>query len=106
MSGLQEHLDRYLSVRRSLGYQLDHHRRVLPDYVRYAQSRGETTVRTQIAIAWASDAPSENQASRRLSTVRAFARYLAAFDPATEVPRRGLLPGGQVRSTPHVYSET
>ena len=36
--------------------------------------------------------------------VRSFARYLVAFDPATEIPPRGLHPGWQVRSAPRIYS--
>jgi integrase len=104
MTDLADHLDRYLSVRRSVGYRLEEHGRVLPDFVRDAQARGETTVRTQTAIAWAGGASSENQRARRLSMVRGFARYLVAFDAATEIPPRGLSPSGLVRSAPHIYS--
>jgi integrase/recombinase XerD len=104
MSSLQEHLDRYLSVRRSLGYRLEETGRVLPDFVRYARSRGETAVRTQTAIVWAGGACSEGQRGRRLSMVRGFARYLAAFDTTTEIPPRRL-GASPVRSIPHIYSE-
>ena len=104
MSSLQEHLDRYLSVRRALGYQLQETGRVLPGFVRYAQSRGETTVRTQTAIVWADGACSESQRRVRLSMVRGFACYLAAFDTTTEIPPRRLGPS-PVRSIPHIYSE-
>ncbi|MBN4059667.1 tyrosine-type recombinase/integrase, partial [Acidimicrobium ferrooxidans] len=37
--------------------------------------------------------------------VRGFARYLSAFDPATEVPPTGLLPPGTRRITPYLFSE-
>jgi integrase/recombinase XerD len=104
MSGLQEHLDDYLSVRRSLGYQLQEAGRLLPDFVCYARSRGETTVRMQSAIAWAGDACSEGQRRARLSMVRGFARYLAAFEASTEVPPQRL-GAGPVRSIPHIYSQ-
>jgi integrase/recombinase XerD len=104
MTSLADHLDRYLAVRRSVGYQLEEHGRVLPDFVRYAQSTGETTVRTQTALAWVAGASSDGQRGRRLSMVRGFARYLLAFDPATEIPPRGLGPDSQARSVPHIYS--
>ena len=41
----------------------------------------------------------------RLSVVRLFAQWLSSFDPAHEVPPRGLLPGSVLRSRPHIYSE-
>jgi integrase/recombinase XerD len=104
MERLKEHLRRYLTVRRSLGYQLEEAGRLLPGFVRYAASRGETTVRMQSAIAWAADASSESQRARRLSIVRGFARYLASFDSSTEVPPPRL-GAGPVRSMPHIYSE-
>ena len=103
-SSLGDHLERYLAVRRSVGYQLVEHGRVLPDFVRYATSINETTVRTQTAVAWASQASSDGQAGRRLAFVRGFARYLTAFDPSTEVPPRGLDRGSPLRSPPHIYS--
>ncbi len=58
MSTLTEDLDRYLVLRRSLGYRLQEHGRVLPGFVRYAQDAGERTVRTQTAVAWAGGASS------------------------------------------------
>lgn len=105
MSSLTEDLDRYLSLRRSLGYRLEEHGRVLPDFVRYAHARDETTVRTETALAWAGQAGTDREQGRRLSMVRGLARYLTAFDPATEIPPLGLLPDGRARSTPHIYSE-
>jgi site-specific recombinase XerC len=105
MTNLADHLDRYLAVRRSVGYRLEEHGRVLPEFVRFAQAKGETTVRTQTAIVWAGGASSDGQRGRRLSMVRGFARYLVAFDATTEVPPPGLHPS-PVRSTPHIYTET
>jgi integrase len=104
MTNLADHLDRYLAVRRSVGYRLEEHGRVLPEFVRFAQAKGETTVRTQTAIVWAGGASSDGQRGRRLSMVRGFARYLVAFDATTEVPPPGLHPS-PVRSTPHIYTE-
>jgi integrase/recombinase XerD len=104
MQRLQEHLEHYLSLRRSLGYQLEEHGRVLADFVGCAQSEGERTVRAQSAIDWAAGARSESQRAWRLSVVRGFARYLAAFEEGTEIPPRRQRPS-PVRSVPHIYSE-
>ena len=41
----------------------------------------------------------------RLTTVRSFARYLSALDPATEIPPVGLLPEPSHRAVPYIYSD-
>ena len=41
----------------------------------------------------------------RLTVVRLFAQWLSSFDPAHEVPPRGLLPNTVMRSRPHIYSD-
>jgi len=102
---LTDHLERYLEVRRSVGFRLEDHGHVLPGFVRAATERGETTVHTETALAWALDATSEGGVVRRLSMVRGFARYLVAFDATTEVPGRGLGPPDPGRTTPHIFSD-
>lgn len=104
MSSLDAHLERYLTLRRSLGFRLEEHGRALPDFVRYAQARGETTVRTATAVAWAGRASTDGERARRLSMVRGLARYLTAFDPQTEVPPRGPFADRQ-RSARHIFSD-
>jgi integrase len=103
---LEQQLDRYLSLRRSLGYRLEEHGRLLPGFVAFAAARGETTVHVETALMWAGQATTDGRRGRRLSMVRGLARYLTAFDPATEVPPRGLLPDGGARPTPHIYSDS
>jgi integrase len=104
MSSRQERSDRNLSLRRSLGYRLDEHGRLLPDFAAFATARGESTVRTETALAWAGQAATDDRRARRLSMVRGLARYLTAFDAATEVPPLGLLATGRARSAPHIYT--
>ncbi len=104
MSTLDEHLDRYLTLRRSVGFALTEHGRVLPGFVRYAQARGEVTVRAETAVAWAGEAGSDGSRTRRLSMVRGLARYLSAFDAATQIPPRGPFCEAE-RSVPHIFSD-
>ncbi len=104
MISLDGHLAQYLALRRSVGFQLTEHGDVLGDFVRYAHARGETTVRAQTALAWAAGAASDGQRARRLSMVRGLARYLSAFDAATEIPPRGPF-GPRLRGTRHIFSE-
>ena len=41
-----------------------------------------------------------------MRVARGFARYLAAFDPSTEVPPSDLLPCSKYRPTPYIFTET
>jgi integrase len=98
----------YLDYRRRLGFRLRSEGKMLLAFARYADRlvhRGPLT--TELAVRWARssvDATPLHQA-RRLQVVRGFARYRAIFDPATEIPPKGLLGPAQRRTTPHIYSE-
>jgi integrase len=105
MSDLHQQLDGYLSLRRQLGYRLEEHGRLLPDFVEFATIRGESTVHVETALMWAGQAQTDGRRARRLSMVRGLARHLTALDPATEVPPLGLLADGGARPTPHIFSE-
>ena len=104
MTALAEQLERYLALRRALGFQLTEHGRVLGAFVADLERKGDTSVTVAAALAWASSAATDNQAARRLSMLRRFAVYLSAFDPATEVPPINLGPAGPTRSRPYLYS--
>ena len=108
MSDLDRHLDDYLRVRRALGFKLAFPGRVLPQFVRYLQAAGASTVTVELAVAWAG-LPAHVQPisrSHRLGAARSFARYLATVDPATEVPPRGIWPSAAPRRTPYLWSES
>ena len=51
--------------------------------------------------------PGENvgKPGLRLSDVRGFARHVANFDPRTEVPPVGMLPGWKRAKPPYVHSD-
>lgn len=104
MSSLEDHLSRYLALRRAVGFQLRDYDDVLAGFARFADGRGEATVRAETALAWASEGSTDGARVRRLSAVRGLARYVTAFDPATEIPPRGPFSTPE-RGTPHIYSE-
>ena len=106
MSDLRQALADYLTMRRALGYKMDKAERLLGQFVAFAEERGETHVRTETALAWAT-LPSGADAiwtSRRLAEVRLFARHLRTLDPRTEVPPDDLLPARKRRATPYLYT--
>jgi integrase/recombinase XerD len=107
VSGLNQHVDDYLAIRRALGYKLEDHGRLLPGFVSYLERAGSTTVTVEDALAWATQ-PQGVQPFRwkqRLTVVRGFARYLQTLDPATQVPPSDLLAYRRQRPIPNLFSE-
>ena len=106
MSRLRNVLADYLTMRRALGYKMDKAERLLGQFVAFAEDRGETHVRTETALAWATR-PAGAAAiwiSRRLAEVRLFARHLRVLDGVSEVPPADLLPARGRRATPYLYT--
>ena len=68
MSTLREHGTAYLAMRRSLGYKLDGHGRLLMKFIGYLEDHGHGTVTTEAAMSWAAAPAGVTQAyqSRRL----------------------------------------
>lgn len=108
MSALYQAVDDYISVRRSLGFKLEDYPWMLYDFVGYLEAAGASTITAELAVAWA-QLPGEgahpSYLGKRLCVVRGFARHLAAFDPATEVPSADLLYWQECRATPYIYSD-
>ena len=106
MNPLGEQVEDYLRLRNALGYQLGLYRERLFGFVAYLEAAGETTITVELAVAWAWQPAGIKPvtASFRLSTIRGFARYVQAIDPAHEVPPRGVLAVPRRRPTPYIYS--
>jgi len=106
VSALQQALEDYLQLRRSLGHDLADAGRLLPSFVAYLDATGTPTVTIEAAVAWAQqpDRPLRSVWPRRVSAVRGFARYLAGVDASTQVPPVGLIPHRQRWRQPFIYS--
>jgi len=105
MRNLHSLLDRYLTMRKGLGYKYERQTRRLTDFVVFMEKRKATTITTKLALEWATLPPDRCASWKiRLCDVRGFARHAASFDPRTEVPPTGILPGHK-RATPYVYSD-
>lgn len=108
MSALHRAVDDYISLRRSLGFKLEDYPWMLYDFVGYLEAAGASTVTAELAVAWAQrpgQGAHPSYLGKRLCVVRGFARHLAAFDPATEVPPADLLHWQECRATPYIYSD-
>jgi integrase/recombinase XerD len=102
---LSQDADRYIELRRTLGYKLARAARHLQSFTRYAAECGDTHLRTATALAWvAAVARTQGARDRRLVDVALFARFLHAEDRRHEVPRPDLFTQRRLRPVPYIYT--
>lgn len=83
---ISEQVGRFVAMKRKLGYRFVYAGSMLSSFASFAEARGETFIRSETAITWASTSASQNARIRRLHTVHHFGRWLQAEDPRHEVP--------------------
>lgn len=107
MSALAQELDRYLAIRRSLGYDLRSSARVLRRFMTFAEQQGAEHITTDLFLRWRQAFGHARQATwaARLGMVRRFAQWLHGINPQHEVPPAALIPSRQRRSRPYIYTE-
>jgi integrase len=108
MTKFTQHVEDYLRLRRSLGYKLHDHARLLRRFAADLDAIGAQFVTIELALSWALE-PQVPQGSvvpwKRLLVVRGFARYMVGIDPRTEIPPTGLIRFRQRRRPPFIYSD-
>ncbi|MBS0250924.1 MAG: tyrosine-type recombinase/integrase [Proteobacteria bacterium] len=107
MTSMTERLDDYITVRRSLGYDLSFTARVLRGFTAFADDQGADHITVDLFLRWKEcfGKASNDTWSRRLGMVRSFTSWLQGQDARTEVPPAGLIAGKVRRSRPYIYSE-
>ncbi len=107
MNTLSRELNRYLTIRRSLGYLLRADERVLRKLVAFAEQQGADYISTDLFLRWhkASGSANRHTWAQRLVMVRLFAQWLHGIDLKHEVPPQGLIPKSNRRSKPYIYSD-
>ncbi len=107
MSPLCKELDRYLTIRRSLGYDLGTAARILRRFIAFADQQGAEYITTDLFLRWQAAFGHANRQtwSARLRIVRIFAQWLHGIDPKHEVPPQPLFPSRYRRSRPYIYSD-
>jgi integrase len=104
---LQQALNDYLRIRRSLGYRLREPEGLLRNFVAFLQAERAPYISRQLALRWATQ-PAKAQPATwagRLGIIRRFAIWHSATEPRTEIPPAGLLPHRYRRKPPHIYSD-
>jgi integrase/recombinase XerD len=104
---LSAELDRYLAVRRGLGYDLRTSERVLRRFIAFAERAGAGHVTTDLFLRWRESFGHAGRATwaARLGMVRLFAQWLHGIDPRHQVPPGSLVPGHHRRARPYIYAE-
>jgi integrase/recombinase XerD len=107
MNPLQESIQDYLALRRSLGFKLRDAGICLSKFAAFLEARGAAHITTRIALEWVQQSRLAQPSTwaQRLGYVRCFARHHVASDPQTEIPPAGLLPFRPQRARPYLYSE-
>jgi integrase len=97
----------YLATRRAMGYKFAYQGQMVGQFAAFLDGTGAGRLTVAHALSWAKQPAGASPVwwAVRLRTARGFARYLSAFDPATEVPPVGLLPEPSHRAVPHIYSD-
>ena len=108
--GLPILVERYLSERRQLGFELRspaYSLRSLAEHVRRTRHRGPLTM--EVMAEWARQdshcSTDPRTWARRLKNLRSFTRWLQQFEPATEVPDDTIFGRLPERLAPHIYSD-
>ena len=105
---MRQRVEDYLAQRRQLGYALKVEGGELLRFADYADRLGEGEPLTiDLAVRWAQLPQHADPIyrARRLDTVRRFAKWLAVFDPHTQIPPEGYLGPSYRRTPPHIYSD-
>jgi integrase len=107
MTEFREAVERYLKIRRSLGFKMKAEERHLLRFAEFLEERGSIHITVRLAVEWATLPKACHPAhwKTRYCTVRRFARFVHALDPQTEVLPSGVLTSRYRRKAPHIYTE-
>jgi integrase/recombinase XerD len=107
MKSLNQAVDDYLALRRSLGFKLREYGICLHEFVLFLKANGSARVTNKLAVEYATQRQHEKPVSwsRRLIIIRGFASYHIGTDPQTEIPPIGLLRFRTQRARPYVYTK-
>lgn len=97
-------IERYVSLRRALGFKLCQAARRLQAFAQFAAARGDSHIRATTAIAWAVEARSPSARHIRLREIVHLARFVHAEDPGHEIPPTNLFHAPKARSLPYIYA--
>lgn len=102
---LSEKIERYISVRQTLGCKLKDTKRELLAFGKFATQRGDGHITTETSLQWADKASSAYTRSIRLVRITRLAKFLNAEENIHEVVNPLAFKHVYVRPLPYIYSE-
>ena len=103
---LTDVVENYIGIQRATGRVFRTQSGLLRNFARYAEVRGEDTVRAAAVLEWAARGPTAGTCHGRLQVVRRFARFVHAEDTRHEIPPAGAFGPRPARRVPYIYSPT
>lgn len=101
---LTEDIDRYIALRRSLGFKLKETAKNLASFGRFVEAKAERHIRTATAVAWAEGASTPDTRYRRITDVIRLAAFLHAEDAEHEVPPTGIFRSHRTKFVPYIFT--
>jgi integrase/recombinase XerD len=104
---LSQELQRYLIIRRNLGYDLYTDERILKRFVSFLESKNETHITSDLFLEWklVFGKASQYTWARRLGIIRVFASWLYSMDTHHEIPPQSLITCHRRRTPPFIYTD-
>jgi len=102
---LMSTVDRYLSLRRALGYKLRNTESHLRHFARFSAKHGDSFLRSKTAIAFALEASSTSQRDYIIRDIARFGLYAITEDARHEIPPADMFRIHRPRPTPYIFSE-
>lgn len=104
---IMDWVNEYVARRQDLGFRMETEQGELVRFATYVtQSRKTGPLTRDLALDWIQTTPDASRPyqARRLATLRSFAKYMAIYEPATEIPPARLFGKTSSRSEPHIYT--
>lgn len=102
---INTNVQRYVAIKRGLGYKFADQEQMLRKYAAFADSCGDVYTSASRMIEWASTAPSTQRSREWLRVVRHFAVSMHAEDDRNEIPPRDVFGRGKrPRPRPHIVA--
>ena len=99
---LSDDVIRYVAMRRGFGLQFDAPERILRQFARYAEERGDQHLLSHRIFEWCRKASTPNRARTFYNAIRLFCVFLHAEDVRHELPPAGAFGRQLPRPTPHL----
>lgn len=104
MNDLHELVERYLHVRRAMGFKLAEEERILKLYLLFLEEHRYPKQSLENSLEWARLEMTSIVKSVRLSVVKSFVRWAQTFDSQLELIPQRLLPRENRRAIPYIWA--